>query len=156
MAVAQLYFHLAPKAEVGVIAKALVRLLRSHRSVAPGLRWYPTLPPRLVGPLGSPGRNPQKTLPCRDVQLGQTAKKEGFLAWAQPRHRVATSWWHQPGGGSCPIFKVMCWGVWPCPTDGGPLFVPQRGAVRCTAERGHHVHQTAGESWTWCGRSWPC
>lgn len=31
MAVAQLYFHLAPKAEVGVIAKALVRLLRSHR-----------------------------------------------------------------------------------------------------------------------------
>uniref|UniRef100_A0A8C5E3S1 AP-3 complex subunit beta C-terminal domain-containing protein n=1 Tax=Gouania willdenowi TaxID=441366 RepID=A0A8C5E3S1_GOUWI len=28
MAVAQLYFHLAPKAEVGVIAKALVRLLR--------------------------------------------------------------------------------------------------------------------------------
>uniref|UniRef100_A0A670JQR7 AP-3 complex subunit beta n=1 Tax=Podarcis muralis TaxID=64176 RepID=A0A670JQR7_PODMU len=33
MSVAQLYFHLAPKAEVGVIAKALVRLLRSHRSV---------------------------------------------------------------------------------------------------------------------------
>lgn len=33
MAVAQLYFHLAPKAEVGVIAKALVRLLRSHRCV---------------------------------------------------------------------------------------------------------------------------
>uniref|UniRef100_A0A8D2LX39 AP-3 complex subunit beta n=1 Tax=Varanus komodoensis TaxID=61221 RepID=A0A8D2LX39_VARKO len=32
MSVAQLYFHLAPKAEVGVIAKALVRLLRSHRS----------------------------------------------------------------------------------------------------------------------------
>lgn len=31
MAVAQLYFHLAPKAEIGVIAKALVRLLRSHR-----------------------------------------------------------------------------------------------------------------------------
>lgn len=31
MAVAQLYFHLAPKVEVGVIAKALVRLLRSHR-----------------------------------------------------------------------------------------------------------------------------
>ncbi|XP_075753622.1 AP-3 complex subunit beta-2 isoform X3 [Pelodiscus sinensis] len=42
MAVAQLYFHLAPKAEVGVIAKALVRLLRSHRpadgspSLSPG------------------------------------------------------------------------------------------------------------------------
>ncbi|XP_035858994.1 AP-3 complex subunit beta-2 isoform X6 [Sander lucioperca] len=33
MAVAQLYFHLAPKAEVGVIAKALVRLLRSHSEV---------------------------------------------------------------------------------------------------------------------------
>ncbi|PWA24462.1 hypothetical protein CCH79_00011759, partial [Gambusia affinis] len=33
MAVAQLYFHLAPKAEVGVIAKALVRLLRSHCEV---------------------------------------------------------------------------------------------------------------------------
>uniref|UniRef100_A0A8C9VJJ3 AP-3 complex subunit beta n=1 Tax=Scleropages formosus TaxID=113540 RepID=A0A8C9VJJ3_SCLFO len=36
MAVAQLYFHLAPKAEVGVTAKALVRLLRSHRSVLMG------------------------------------------------------------------------------------------------------------------------
>lgn len=35
MAVAQLYFHLAPKAEVGVIAKALVRLLRSHRCGQP-------------------------------------------------------------------------------------------------------------------------
>lgn len=35
MAVAQLYFHLAPKAEVGVIAKALVRLLRSHRCGEP-------------------------------------------------------------------------------------------------------------------------
>lgn len=35
MAVAQLYFHLAPKAEVGVIAKALVRLLRSHRCGKP-------------------------------------------------------------------------------------------------------------------------
>lgn len=34
MAVAQLYFHLAPKVEVGVIAKALVRLLRSHRWAA--------------------------------------------------------------------------------------------------------------------------
>ncbi|KAM9312783.1 AP-3 complex subunit beta-2 isoform 2-T2 [Gastrophryne carolinensis] len=33
MAVAQLYFHLAPKAEVGVIAKPLVRLLRSHSEV---------------------------------------------------------------------------------------------------------------------------
>lgn len=40
MAVAQLYFHLAPKAEVGVIAKALVRLLRSHRCVpAPPHSW---------------------------------------------------------------------------------------------------------------------
>ncbi|XP_056271616.1 AP-3 complex subunit beta-2 isoform X2 [Pseudoliparis swirei] len=33
MAVAQLYFHLAPKVEVGVIAKGLVRLLRSHSEV---------------------------------------------------------------------------------------------------------------------------
>ncbi|XP_077173501.1 AP-3 complex subunit beta-2 isoform X2 [Paroedura picta] len=33
MSVAQLYFHLAPKAEVGVIAKASVRLLRSHSEV---------------------------------------------------------------------------------------------------------------------------
>ncbi|XP_076204797.1 AP-3 complex subunit beta-2-like [Aptenodytes patagonicus] len=31
MAVAQLYFHLAPKVEVGVIAKVLVQLLRNHR-----------------------------------------------------------------------------------------------------------------------------
>lgn len=53
MAVAQLYFHLAPKAEVGVIAKALVRLLRSHRSVALGFWWCPTPPPQLLEPMGS-------------------------------------------------------------------------------------------------------
>lgn len=39
MAVAQLYFHLAPKAEVGVIAKALVRLLRSHRWALLAIIW---------------------------------------------------------------------------------------------------------------------
>ena len=33
MAVAQLYHHLAPKSEVGVVAKGLIRLLRSHREV---------------------------------------------------------------------------------------------------------------------------
>ncbi|XP_026822007.1 AP-3 complex subunit beta-1 isoform X1 [Rhopalosiphum maidis] len=33
MSVAQLYHHLAPKSEVNVIAKALIRLLRSHREV---------------------------------------------------------------------------------------------------------------------------
>lgn len=44
MAVAQLYFHLAPKAEVGVIAKALVRLLRSHR-------WAPAPPLLDPGPI---------------------------------------------------------------------------------------------------------
>ncbi|XP_039614326.1 AP-3 complex subunit beta-1 [Polypterus senegalus] len=33
MAVAQLYWHLAPKADVGIISKSLVRLLRSHREV---------------------------------------------------------------------------------------------------------------------------
>ncbi|XP_068608653.1 AP-3 complex subunit beta-1 [Brachionichthys hirsutus] len=33
MAVAQLYWHLAPKHEVGVVTKSLVRLLRSHREV---------------------------------------------------------------------------------------------------------------------------
>ncbi|XP_022105221.1 AP-3 complex subunit beta-2-like isoform X3 [Acanthaster planci] len=33
MAVAQMYHHLAPKNEVGMIAKPLVRLLRSHREV---------------------------------------------------------------------------------------------------------------------------
>lgn len=47
MAVAQLYFHLAPKAEVGVIAKALVRLLRSHRSVVTGLGCSGSLPHHL-------------------------------------------------------------------------------------------------------------
>lgn len=47
MAVAQLYFHLAPKAEVGVIAKALVRLLRSHRCVPAPPTPQPTpAPPR--------------------------------------------------------------------------------------------------------------
>ncbi|KAI8480982.1 AP-3 complex subunit beta-2 [Branchiostoma belcheri] len=33
MAVAQLYHHIAPKSEVGLVAKALVRLLRSHREI---------------------------------------------------------------------------------------------------------------------------
>lgn len=33
MAVAQLYHHLAPKADVIVVARALIRLLRSHREV---------------------------------------------------------------------------------------------------------------------------
>ncbi|XP_049791279.1 AP-3 complex subunit beta-2 [Schistocerca nitens] len=33
MAVAQLYHHLAPRSEVNVVAKALIRLLRSHREV---------------------------------------------------------------------------------------------------------------------------
>lgn len=54
MAVAQLYFHLAPKAEVGVIAKALVRLLRSHRSVAPGFWWSPTAQSMASGTHGEP------------------------------------------------------------------------------------------------------
>ncbi|KAM9307033.1 AP-3 complex subunit beta-1 [Pholidichthys leucotaenia] len=33
MAVSQLYWHIAPKSEVGVVTKSLVRLLRSHREV---------------------------------------------------------------------------------------------------------------------------
>lgn len=33
MSVAQLYFHCAPKAEVGTVGKALIRLLRSHKEV---------------------------------------------------------------------------------------------------------------------------
>ncbi|KAM7166973.1 AP-3 complex subunit beta-1 isoform 2-T2 [Macrochelys suwanniensis] len=33
MAVAQLYWHLAPKSEAGIVAKSLVRLLRSNREV---------------------------------------------------------------------------------------------------------------------------
>lgn len=33
MSVAQLYHHMAPTSEVNVIAKALIRLLRSHREV---------------------------------------------------------------------------------------------------------------------------
>ena len=33
MAVAQLYHHCAPKSEVGVVARSLVRLLRSHKYV---------------------------------------------------------------------------------------------------------------------------
>ncbi|GAB0091047.1 AP-3 complex subunit beta [Sergentomyia squamirostris] len=33
MAVAQLYHHVAPKADVQIVAKALVRLLRSHREI---------------------------------------------------------------------------------------------------------------------------
>ncbi|XP_067666923.1 AP-3 complex subunit beta-2-like isoform X2 [Haliotis asinina] len=33
MSVAQLYHHCAPKAEVGVVAKALIRLLRSHKEI---------------------------------------------------------------------------------------------------------------------------
>lgn len=33
MAVVQLYYHVAPKAEVNVVVKALIRLLRSHTEV---------------------------------------------------------------------------------------------------------------------------
>lgn len=33
MAVAQLYHHVAPRSEVMIAAKALIRLLRSHREV---------------------------------------------------------------------------------------------------------------------------
>ncbi|XP_060691798.1 AP-3 complex subunit beta-1 isoform X2 [Hemiscyllium ocellatum] len=33
MGVAQLYWHLAPKSEVNIVAKSLIRLLRSHREV---------------------------------------------------------------------------------------------------------------------------
>lgn len=33
MAVAQLYYHLAPSADVSIVARALIRLLRSHREV---------------------------------------------------------------------------------------------------------------------------
>lgn len=33
MSVAQLYYHCAPKAEVGVVGKSLIRLLRSHKEV---------------------------------------------------------------------------------------------------------------------------
>lgn len=33
LAVAQLYYHMAPKNEIGVIAKSLIRLLRNHREV---------------------------------------------------------------------------------------------------------------------------
>ncbi|XP_013411486.1 AP-3 complex subunit beta-2 isoform X2 [Lingula anatina] len=33
MAVAQLYYHCAPRAEVGMVAKSLIRLLRSHKEV---------------------------------------------------------------------------------------------------------------------------
>lgn len=33
LAVAQLYYHLAPRNEMGVVAKAMIRLLRSHREV---------------------------------------------------------------------------------------------------------------------------
>lgn len=64
MAVAQLYFHLAPKAEVGVIAKALVRLLRSHRcAAAPALAPAPPPPHGLTPcptprPTGCPGPPP--------------------------------------------------------------------------------------------------
>ncbi|XP_041375514.1 AP-3 complex subunit beta-2-like [Gigantopelta aegis] len=33
MAVAQLYYHCAPKAEVGVVSKSLIRLLRNHKEI---------------------------------------------------------------------------------------------------------------------------
>ncbi|KAH9524487.1 AP-3 complex subunit beta-2 [Bulinus truncatus] len=33
MAVAQLYYHCAPKSEVGIVARSLIRLLRSHREI---------------------------------------------------------------------------------------------------------------------------
>jgi len=33
MAVAQLYYHLAPSADVSMVARALIRLLRSYREI---------------------------------------------------------------------------------------------------------------------------
>ena len=33
MGVAQLYHHLAPRSEVSLVTKAMIRLLRSHREV---------------------------------------------------------------------------------------------------------------------------
>lgn len=33
MSVAQLYHHVAPKSDVSVVTKSLIRLLRSHREV---------------------------------------------------------------------------------------------------------------------------
>jgi AP-3 complex subunit beta len=33
MAVAQLYYHVAPRMEVNIVIKALIRLLRSHNEV---------------------------------------------------------------------------------------------------------------------------
>ena len=140
MAVAQLYFHLAPKAEVGVIAKALVRLLRSHRSVAPGLWWSPILPPQLVGPMGSPrtlGETPKKPIPAGTSGWGELPKKRAF--WPGP----VQTW-----GGSIVVAPVWWWvlprlrrdlrgGVWPCPADGRPLFVP---TARCSMS---------------CCRTWP-
>ena len=33
MAVAQLYYHLAPSADVSIVARALIRLLRSYREI---------------------------------------------------------------------------------------------------------------------------
>lgn len=89
MAVAQLYFHLAPKAEVGVIAKALVRLLRSHRSVAPWLWWCPIPPPQLLEPMGSSktlSERPPKSPFLEGHQVG------GLFGLVQSRHRVTASW----------------------------------------------------------------
>ena len=34
MAVVQLYYHLAPQSEQGVVTKAFIRLLKGHRSVS--------------------------------------------------------------------------------------------------------------------------
>eukprot|EP00731_Ephydatia_muelleri_P016791 Em0009g1215a len=40
VAVAQLYHHLAPKNEVGIVAKPLIRLLKGHREDAVHSAWY--------------------------------------------------------------------------------------------------------------------
>nr|XP_021136992.1 AP-3 complex subunit beta-2-like [Columba livia] len=82
MAVAQLYFHLAPKAEVGVIAKALVRLLRSHRSVAPSCGC--PLPHHPMGWPRTLGETPKMPIPLGTSCWGELPKKEGFLVQAHP------------------------------------------------------------------------
>lgn len=119
MAVAQLYFHLAPKAEVGVIAKALVRLLRSHRCVLPahaGRGGGPARPrphrglsrpcPAHTGWMGGWAGPPPPTL---GADLPLPRPHGGMGGWAGPPRP------HRRLPRPCPAHTGDGWVGWPAP-----------------------------------------
>lgn len=132
MAVAQLYFHLAPKAEVGVIAKALVRLLRSHRCVpAPPT---PSPGPAHTRPWPRPTSWAHQAPPPRPSPLAHSADSSSagvllLVTCPPPRPLLSVLG---------PLFLRPP--AAPCPCRGAVQRLTVLSAVRCS---------------TWCSRTWP-